>query len=402
MSAYNPPIENVPIFDSLLSSEVNSDRTLTISQADKRYLRFPLAQGDETLQGVIVNGNLTQNGTTKISQSQITANNDFNILKRTDIYGDLQLKRPTGGAVNGGLIRMYDIASNSSGYSTQLYQTGITYTIINLTNSGLMGLNTRSSAGAFRENIRLSFDDIAFTSTNSPTSSAVIPYPDNSTKLATTAWVNTAISAGASNKVYTIQYTTTQSITLPANCIGISVRCVAQGGTAGVSGDGNGGSWGAGGSGGGGGTCFNQGIIPLYGGTIIQLNFAGYTEILLTSFGSVSLCRATAGGNGANAGGATGGAGGAGGSATNLNTAYADWSTKNGSAGATGGSNLSFQNYAQIPSTAGSPVGIPFSDTNFGCGQRWGSAGGINAPQNPPYPPIPKPSGICYITYYIQ
>jgi hypothetical protein len=61
--------------------------------------------------------------------------------------------------------------------------------------------------------------------------------------------------------------------------------------------------------------------------------------------------------------------------------------------------NLSNQNYALIPSTAGSPVGIIFSDTAFGCGQRWGSAGGINAPTEPP---IPKPTGVCYITYYIK
>jgi hypothetical protein len=142
-----------------------------------------------------------------------------------------------------------------------------------------------------------------------------------------------------------------------------------------------------------------MGIMPLYAGTVLQLNFAGYTEILLTTFGSVSLCRANIGGNGSNGSGSNGGAGGAGGSATNLNTTYGDWSTKIGGTGQLGGSNLSFQNYAQIPSTAGSPVGIIFSDTNFGCGQRWGSAGGINAPTDPP---IPKPTGVCYITYYLK
>jgi hypothetical protein len=57
MSEYDPPIEDLPIFNNSLFTDLNS--ALTIKNADKRYLRYPLAQGNETLQNVEVTGNLT-------------------------------------------------------------------------------------------------------------------------------------------------------------------------------------------------------------------------------------------------------------------------------------------------------------------------------------------------------
>lgn len=54
MSSYAPPTENVAIFDS--ANFTSGDKTITQSQADKRYLRFPNAQGTENLQAINVNG----------------------------------------------------------------------------------------------------------------------------------------------------------------------------------------------------------------------------------------------------------------------------------------------------------------------------------------------------------
>lgn len=51
---YPPPLEDVPIFDPLLFLE--ADFTLTTSSADARYLRFPTAQGKETMADMDVNG----------------------------------------------------------------------------------------------------------------------------------------------------------------------------------------------------------------------------------------------------------------------------------------------------------------------------------------------------------
>jgi hypothetical protein len=60
MSAYNPPIENVPIFDSGLFR--NTDTTLTQAKADTLYLKYPIGQGNETIPSVIVNGASTLSG----------------------------------------------------------------------------------------------------------------------------------------------------------------------------------------------------------------------------------------------------------------------------------------------------------------------------------------------------
>jgi len=51
---YPPPTEDVPIFDPLLFLE--ADFALTTSTGDQRYLRFPTAQGKETMQDMDVNG----------------------------------------------------------------------------------------------------------------------------------------------------------------------------------------------------------------------------------------------------------------------------------------------------------------------------------------------------------
>lgn len=71
MSVYNPPIENVPIFDSALFRDTNTESSLTVAQADKRYLRFPLAQGDEALLNTTVSGTLGVSGVTTLNEEAI-------------------------------------------------------------------------------------------------------------------------------------------------------------------------------------------------------------------------------------------------------------------------------------------------------------------------------------------
>jgi hypothetical protein len=99
MANYNPPIEDLPIFDS--SMFLNGETTITQNQADKRYLRYPNAQGTENLQQINVNGistfnsNIVQTGNNTITQS--TTTNTPNTLKTTLInsnWGDT-LNTPT-------------------------------------------------------------------------------------------------------------------------------------------------------------------------------------------------------------------------------------------------------------------------------------------------------------------
>tara|TARA_R110000772_G_scaffold23705_1_gene63244 strand:- start:794 stop:1384 length:591 start_codon:yes stop_codon:yes gene_type:complete len=61
MSSYNPPVDNLPIFSTIVFKESNNN-SLTLGQADKRYLRFPFAQGTENLQSINVSGSTTLNG----------------------------------------------------------------------------------------------------------------------------------------------------------------------------------------------------------------------------------------------------------------------------------------------------------------------------------------------------
>jgi hypothetical protein len=113
MAQYPPPIENVPIFDTNLFEDPND--SLTISKADKRYLKYPNAQGDENLQGISVSGTavfnntLTANGATLCNTTfEVNGTSTFDgaiIANGTSTFNNdatfqgtnLTIARPTGG-----------------------------------------------------------------------------------------------------------------------------------------------------------------------------------------------------------------------------------------------------------------------------------------------------------------
>jgi len=51
MTSYNPPRENVPIFDSSLFVDAEDSGGLTRAEADSLYVHYPIAQGPVTFQG---------------------------------------------------------------------------------------------------------------------------------------------------------------------------------------------------------------------------------------------------------------------------------------------------------------------------------------------------------------
>lgn len=67
MSSYLPPTENLPIFDSSVFT-INNE-PLTFNQATNEFLRFPTAQGPETLQNIIVNGQAIFNDPVELNNS---------------------------------------------------------------------------------------------------------------------------------------------------------------------------------------------------------------------------------------------------------------------------------------------------------------------------------------------
>jgi hypothetical protein len=70
MSAYQPPREQLVIFDNSMFTDTNPSGSLTREQADKLYLQFPFGQGSETIPAVTVTGTSTLNGT-------VSANNNL-------------------------------------------------------------------------------------------------------------------------------------------------------------------------------------------------------------------------------------------------------------------------------------------------------------------------------------
>lgn len=168
MTSYNPPLENLPIFDSSVFNNV--EEPLTASSAGTQFLKYPVAQGTETFSDIIVlgtsnysgteihNGTETHNGQIiannvitqnnailNINQTDHTNNNVGNVLRATQMYGDLQLLRPSGG--NGGAMQFTDITNVVYGNNfTQQYQSGPGYAIINQSLGGNILLRQRNAA----------------------------------------------------------------------------------------------------------------------------------------------------------------------------------------------------------------------------------------------------------------
>lgn len=101
MVDYNPPTENLPIFDTNVFT--TGDEYITQNQADSRYLRFPNAQGTENLQAINVNG-------TAIFKDQVQIRDTTAISTTTECFVMAQLNNlnrigfvlnPVSGAYNG-------------------------------------------------------------------------------------------------------------------------------------------------------------------------------------------------------------------------------------------------------------------------------------------------------------
>lgn len=189
MSSYNPPIENVPIFDSSLFRDNNAETSLTITQADKRYLRYPVAQGNETLQGATIQGALIANSSSTLN-GVVNANNDLIVKNQITLqdttspntfYTDI-IAQPNG---------TLNVNTNGNGVPTN---PSIAFAINNI---NWFALN---SATGF---INFNAPSMNINTTNPPVCSATQPaFTDSSTKIPTTAWVQGAINSNNSTLAY--------------------------------------------------------------------------------------------------------------------------------------------------------------------------------------------------------
>ena len=107
MATYTEPRENLQIFDSAVFRDTNEGAAgggLTPAQGDRRYLRFPIAQGTETIASLNTGGVLaiTQNSTlgAKILNTQTGSAANPPITGRTDFFNE----DTTGAEVNSAMI----------------------------------------------------------------------------------------------------------------------------------------------------------------------------------------------------------------------------------------------------------------------------------------------------------
>ena len=241
MTDYSPPTENLPIFDPVVF--LSGEEYITQNQADKRYLRYPNAQGKETLQAVDVNGVATFKSTAQFDSNIVansfisfkdniapftnnttayksvdnlviqgqqnnsglvvinkdgTGNNEYTINANTSLiqlYRPIRMNNPnpTQRSIMTSFLQLTDI-TNPATYNNdfQMYQSNPNTTFSNTSNGGAMVFAVRDSLGVTKTPINFNSQDLQLTTVNTPTISATIPSADDSsTKIATTAWVNT-------------------------------------------------------------------------------------------------------------------------------------------------------------------------------------------------------------------
>lgn len=116
MVDYNPPTGNLPIFDKLVF--VQSDTAITQSQADKRYLRYPNAQGTENLAATNINGVLNANSTTNLNSSVSIPNNDIFVRNIRIGHGTGTISRNTVMGGNSGIANTTGDDNVFVGYSS--------------------------------------------------------------------------------------------------------------------------------------------------------------------------------------------------------------------------------------------------------------------------------------------
>jgi hypothetical protein len=222
-------------------------------------------------------------------------------------------------------------------------------------NTETLVLTTHSSTN---NGIIINNTNVNFTSVSAPTSNqTLLPSNDNSNKIPTTQWVQSIL--GVTTSVYSVRYTTNQTIVTPSNCRSIDVVVMGAGGSCGtsvvVSGTVyNGGS-------GSGGNCIAGYGLPMASGESLVLTFSltsntGNTTITLNTIILGQAFNGNKGANGAfdiNAPGAsvnsTIGVG---------NTSYSSWYNTYGTSGA-----ASFFNGVFPPTMAS--FGCPKGNTNW-------------------------------------
>jgi len=413
MASYTPPTENLAIFDPRVFS--NDITPITTGEGDKRYLRFPNAQGTENLADMNVGGSAVFSGTATFnntalptSAGTIPAFND----NTTKIPTTAWVQTAIAGAIPTSLLGLNNTWTGTNDFintgtgsltssatqpapsdnSTKIPTTSWVQSAISAVGS-ILGLNNTWTGTQNWTN----------TGVGSLTSSATQPaYTDSSTKIPTTAWVQGLIGQFL-NPITTTRSTAGQIFPPTALHLYGQGYIIGTGGLAGSPATPDFGPWGMGGAGGGaGGVSFNfqlqNNTLYVYFG--LNYTSAGFSSLSVNSTSpspTNTFAIANVGGNGADS--AVGGAGGAGGTGTFTSVSgflSLTGSVNNGTAGTAGTS-------GQTGSTIIFPTGGSNSlNVSYGFGQSHPALDGYNTSGYINYPASPIGDPRCVITWYVS
>ena len=209
MATYEPPTEDLAIFDPSVFGKTSF---ITTGAGDNRYLRFPVAQGAETLQETTINGVLTVNNVSNLdgdtavrTNHPLVQNASFSVIDTSSSKRIVTIPNIGAGLYNpatdaGSCLLLgtsnliaTEILQLTSWSATNNY-VKIRPTSVGMGAGGLTATPT-TSVECDGTSVTTTGVNATFTTTNPPTCSATQPaYNDNSTKIPTTSWVQSAIT----------------------------------------------------------------------------------------------------------------------------------------------------------------------------------------------------------------
>jgi hypothetical protein len=200
-----PPNPNVSVFNNLYW--ITGDIPLTQDQANKLYLKYPIAQGPETLQKITVNGTSSFNDSATMNISN-TNNTALTITKASSytnsglIMNNAGIQQNSGNFVNTmGQINMNSSKDlNIAGGNIYQYQQNSSNYIRQYLNSG--ALKWDSNVSGSNQNV-LTLNNTGLSIVPPITNSASQPAStDSSNRVPTTSWVQSALSSSSLSNVY--------------------------------------------------------------------------------------------------------------------------------------------------------------------------------------------------------
>ena len=186
MSVNRPPNPNVATFNNLYW--ISADTGLTTATGDLLYLKFPVAQGTENLQTTNVNGVLTCNNNVIVNNNSLDIDGALGQIRYAD--NTFQNTAYTGGTA--GTYTATNMTIDANGKISAISNGAAPVNLLPLNNTWTgTQLWNNTSSGALKSN-------------------ATQPLAtDNTNNVPTTAWVQTAISAGVTPNLLPLNNTWT-------------------------------------------------------------------------------------------------------------------------------------------------------------------------------------------------